>query len=39
MLGLVVGGSVLVDVEVLWVAEVGYALILEGGGLLVGAEG
>ena len=36
MLGLVVRGGVLVDVEVLGLAEVCYALVLEGGGLVVG---
>ena len=36
VLGLVVRGGVLVDVEVFGLAEVGYALVLEGGGLVVG---
>ena len=36
MLGLVVCGGVLVDVEVFGLAEVGYALGFEGGGLVVG---
>lgn len=36
MLGLVVRGGVLVDVEVFGLAEVCHALVFEGGGLVVG---
>jgi len=39
VLGRVVRGGVLVDVEVLGLAEVGYALVFEGCGLVVGGEG
>jgi hypothetical protein len=36
VLGLVVCGGVLVDVEVFGLADICYALVFEGGGLVVG---